>query len=62
MTWSDKQQGFLNVVRDNINVRDSSDMAGGLSRWMHIAGGPGAGKTKAVIHAAYAAAEAGCSV
>ena len=34
--WSEKQQEFLDVVADRINVRDSSDLAGGLSRWMHI--------------------------
>ena len=37
-------------------------MAGGLSRWMHITGGPGTGKTEAIIHAAYIAAETGCRV
>ena len=56
MTWSDKQQEFLNVVADGVNVRDSSDMAAGLSRWMHVAGGPGTGKTESIIHAAYAVA------
>jgi len=62
MTWSDKQQEFLDVVADRINVRDSSGMAGGLSRWMHITGGPGTGKTEAIIHAAYRAAETSCRV
>ena len=37
-------------------------MAGGLSRWMHITGGPGTGKTEAIIHAAYRAAAAGARV
>ena len=58
MNWSGKQQEFLDAVAERINVRDSSDMAGGLSRWMHITGGPGTGKTEAIIHAAYRAAEA----
>ena len=62
MQWSAKQQEFLDLVADRINVRDSIDMVGGLSRWMHIAGGPGTGKTEAIIHAAYRAAEAGCRV
>ena len=37
-------------------------MAGGLSRWMHITGGPGTGKTEDIIHAAYRAAEVGARV
>ena len=62
MTWSDKQQEFLDIVADRINIRDSSDLAGGLTRWTHITGGPGTGKTEVIIHAAYRAAEAGCRV
>ena len=62
MTWSEKQDEFLAEVADRINIRDASDMAGGLSRWMHITGGPGTGKTEVIIHAAYRAAEAGCRV
>ena len=62
MKWSDKQVEFLDSVAERINIRDSSDMAGGLSRWMHITGGPGTGKTEAIIHAAYRAAEAGARV
>ena len=62
MDWSNAQQEFVDVVGDRIKVRDSSDMAGGLSRWMHIAGGPGTGNTEAVIHAAYVAVETGCRV
>ena len=61
-TWSDKQQEFLDVVADRINIRDSSDLAGGLSRWMHITGGPGTGKTEVIIHTAYRAAEIGSRV
>ena len=57
MQWSGKQREFLDAVAERINVRDSSDMAGGLSRWMHITGGPGTGKTEAIIHAAYAVAD-----
>ena len=62
MTWSDKQQEFLDIVADRIHIRDSSDLAGGFSRWMHITGGPGTGKTEVIIHAAYRAAESGCRV
>ena len=62
MTWSDAQSEFLKVVKEHVDVRDSSDMAAGLSRWMHITGGPGTGKTEAIIHAAYRAAEAGARV
>jgi len=62
MTWSDAQSEFLKVVKEHVDVRDSSDMAAGLSRWMHITGGPGTGKTEAIIHAAYRAAETGCRV
>ena len=62
MEWSGKQQEFLDAVADRINVRDSSEMAGGLSRWMHITGGPGTGKTEAIIHAAYRAAGVGARV
>ena len=50
MTWSDKQQEFLNIVAERIKIRDSSDVADGLSRWMHITGGPGTGKTEVIIH------------
>ena len=63
MTWSGKkQQEFLDIVADRINIRDSNDLAGGLTRWMHITGGPGTGKTEVIIHAAYRAAESGCRV
>ena len=62
MTWSEKQSEFLDIVASRINVRDSSDMAGGSSRWMHITGGPGTGKTETTIHAANRAAEAGARV
>ena len=62
MTWSGKQQEFLDIVADRINIRDSSDMAAGLDRWMHITGGPGTGKTEAIIHATYRAAEIGARV
>ena len=62
MTWSGKQQEFLDAVADRINIRDSSDMAAGLDRWMHITGGPGTGKTESIIHAAYRAAEVGVRV
>ena len=61
MKWSDKQQEILDIVADRINIRDSSDLAAGLSRFMHITGGPGTGKTEAIIHATYRAAEAGTS-
>ena len=62
MSFASNQLDFLDVVKDRINVRDSSDMAAGLSRWMHITGGPGNGKTEVIIHAAYRAAESGCRV
>ena len=62
MTWSDEQEEFLDIVADSINVRDSTAMAAGLDRWMHITGGPGTGKTEAIIHAAYRAAEVGARV
>lgn len=39
VTWSRKQQGFLDIVADRINIQGSSDLAGGLARWMHITGG-----------------------
>jgi hypothetical protein len=62
MNWSDEQEEFLDIVADSINVRDSTAMAAGLDRWMHITGGPGTGKTEAIIHAAYRAAEVGARV
>ena len=62
INWSDNQQEFLDYVADRINIRDSSDMAAGLDRWMHLTGGPGTGKTEAIIHAAYRAAEVGARV
>ena len=62
MNWSAEQEEFLAIVADRINIRDSSDTAAGLKRWLHITGGPGTGKTEVIIHAAYRAAEAGCRV
>ena len=62
MTWSCKQHEFLDIVADRINIRDSSDMVVGLDRCMHITGGPGTGKTEAIIHAAYRVAEVGARV
>ena len=62
MKWSDEQLEFLNIVAERINIRDSSDLAAGLDRWMHITGSPGTGKTEAIIHAAYRAAEVGARV
>ena len=62
MKWSAEQEEFLAIVADRINVRDPTDMAATFDRWMHITGGPGTGKTEAIIHAAYAAAEAGARV
>ena len=40
MNWSAEQEEFLAIVADRINIRDSSDMAAGLNRWLHITGGP----------------------
>ena len=62
MSSSGKQQEFLDIVAGRINIRNSNDLAGGLTRWMHITGGPGTGKTEFLIHAAYRAAESGCRV
>ena len=50
------------MVADRINIKDSNDLAASLSRWMHIAGGPGTGKTEAIIHATYRAAKVGARV
>ena len=60
--WSDEQSKFLTMVADNIMMRDSGEMHDRSKRFMHITGGPGTGKTEAIIHAAYAAAEAGARV
>jgi hypothetical protein len=60
--WSEKQQEFLDIVADSINVRDSGEMHDRSKRFMHITGGPGTGKTEAIIHAAYRAAEVGARV
>ena len=62
MTWSAKQEELLAIVADRINIRDASDLAGGLARWMHLTGGPGTGNTEVIIHAAYRAAAAGARV
>ena len=62
MKRSDKQEEFVNIVAKRINITDSNDLAGGLSRLMHIAGGPGTGKTETIIHAMYRAAEIGARV
>jgi hypothetical protein len=62
MKWAAEQEEFLAIVADRINIRDSSDMAAGYNRWLHITGGPGTGKTEVIIHATYRAAEAGCRV
>ena len=60
--WSDKQQEFLDIVAQSINVIDSGEVHDRLKRFMHITGGPGTGKTEAIIHAAYRAAENGARV
>ena len=60
--WSGEQQEFLDYVEEHIKIRDSSDLVGGLTRFMHITGGPGTGKTVVIIHAAYRAAANGCRV
>ena len=49
-------------MADRIYVRDANDRAGGLSRWMHLAAGPGTGKSGVIIYAAYRAAASGCRV
>jgi len=60
--WLDTQLEFLDIVADNINVKDSGEMHDLRNRFMHITGGPGTGKTEAIIHAAYRAAENGARV
>ena len=62
VAWSDEQPKFLTMVADNIVVRDSGEMHDRSKRFMHITGGPGTGKTEAIIHAAYRAAEGGARV
>ena len=60
--WPGEQSEFLDYVEEHINIRDSTDLAGGLTRFMHITGRPGTGKTEVIIHAAYRAAANGCRV
>jgi len=62
VAWSDEQSEFLTMVADNIMVRDSVEMHDRSKRFMHITGGPGTGKTEAIIHAAHRAAEGGARV
>ena len=58
--WRPPQEvKLLNIIAERIIIRDSKDLAANLDRWMHITGGPGTGKTGAIIHAAYRAAEVG---
>ena len=46
MTWSDKQQEFLDIVADRINIRDSSDLAGGLAAGCTLPGVPVAARPR----------------
>ena len=64
-TWSCGQAALLKLISDSLVVDDANLQSCNMnvfSRFIFASGEPGAGKSEAVVYAAYAAAEAGNNV
>ena len=62
-TWSKGQQTLLHLIREGIKIDDANVYSDDpFSRFIFASGEPGAGKSEAVVYAAYEAAERGAHV
>ena len=58
--WSREQERVLDHIRIGTTIEDVADLDG--NRMLFISGEPGSGKSEVLVHAAAAAATAGCNV